>query len=179
MPITEWSVLPWIFFGWIAYLIGAALAVGLLYTLITAIISHTPLGYNIHRQTLLRYHAYVYGLCVNTTIFALFYWYIAIPLSFLFSLVFFNSALALQKIALQEEKNGMWGLCKPLRIIRGELFSDMSPDQQIEAKKTVEKAYRPLNPYIYFTLTVAVPFAIVVFMYLCGANYLFAPVKLV
>lgn len=178
MPLTEWSVLPWIFFGWIAYLIAAALGIGLLYTFVTAIIAHTPLGYNVHRQTILRTHAYVYGVCVNIAIFALFYWYIALPVSLLFSLVFFNSTRSLQKLAFEQEKNGMWGLSKELRIVRGELFSDESIEKQMEIKKQAEAFYRPLSPYLYFTLTVGIPFATVIIMYLCGANYLFAPIKL-
>jgi hypothetical protein len=73
-----------------------------------------------------------------------------------------------------EERTGVWGLNANIRRIRGELFNDMTPEEQVAYRETVKetKFYSPL----FVALSLVAPVIAVVIYKLLDLGYLFTPV---
>ena len=173
--IIDWTYLPWNDQGMAGTVCWACVIAGLLGGLVLAVLRYTRLGYDIHVSPFWTAQGYVYALAVNTAMCALFFWYAALIISVLFSTVCVVSARGVQKGALHDEKNGMWGLDPELRKVRGEMFSDLPEHEQVERKKDIEAAFKKTNPIPFYLITVCVPFAIMLILYGCGAGYIFVP----
>ena len=75
-----------------------------------------------------------------------------------------------------EERIGVWGLNKEIRAVRGEIFNDMSKEEQIEYTKKV-KEFRFLWPLFIF-VCVAIPLGVACLWKFMGLGFLWAPVIL-
>ncbi len=173
--VIEWTYLPWDIQGMAGKVCWPCVLIGILFVLITQIIRRTPLGYDIHQSPFLSLEVTGLALVINTAVYALFFWYVAMAVSLFFTLVFYLSARGIQARIYFEEKDGRWGLYPPLQKIRGELFSDQTPEEQLEQKAQVDKTFRKLSPWWYFPLTILLPFAIILLLKLCGMPYIFTP----
>lgn len=173
--VIEWTYLPWDVQGVAGKVCWPCVLVGVLFLLITQIIRRTPLGYDIHHAPFLSMEVTGLVLVVNVAIYSLFFWYVAIAVSLFFTFIFYISARGIQNKIYYEEKDGKWGLHPPLREVRGELFSDLSVEEQLEYKAEVDRKFRKLSPWWYFPLTVLLPFVIILILKLCGLPYTFVP----
>ncbi len=173
--VIDWTYLPWDEQGMAGNVCWICLLAGVLFAAITQIIRRTSLGYDIHQAPFLNIEMVGYALALNTAVFSLFFWYVAIFVSLFFAFIFYVSARGIQNKVYYEEKDGRWGLHPPLRQIRGELFSDLSIEEQLEYKAEVDRRFRKLSPLWYFPLTILLPFAVVLILQLCGLPYIFVP----
>ena len=173
--VIEWTYLPWDVQSFAGKVCWPCVVIGVLFVLVTQIIRRSSLGYDLHHAPFLSMEVTVLALVINTAVYGLFFWYIALCVSPFFSVIFFVSARGIQNKIYHEEKEGRWGLHPPLREIRGEMFSDLSIEEQLEHKAKVDKTFRKLSPLWYFPLTILVPFAIILLLKLCGLPYIFVP----
>lgn len=171
----EWTYLPWDVQGLAGKICWPCVVVGVLFVLITQIIRRTPLGYDIHHAPFLSLEVTGLTLVINTAVYSLFFWYVALPVSVFFSVLFFLAARGIQKHIYFEEKDGCWGLYPPLRQVRGEMFADLPVEEQLEQKQKVDATFRRLNPLWFFPLSVLLPFAVILLLKLCGLPYIFVP----
>ena len=175
----KWTYLPWMTQSTAGDICWVVVVVGVVFILMTQCIRRTKAGYDLHEAPFVTMECMVIALLVNTAMFALFFWYAALPASIFFSFLFYLSARGIQKKIYYEEKDGRWGLHPPLRHIRGVVCSDLPVEAQLEDKKKVDVTDKNVNPLWYFPLTVIVPFAVVLIMWLCGLNYIFTPQPIV
>lgn len=175
----KWTYLPWMTQSTAGDICWVVVVVGAVFILVTQCIRRTKSGYDLHEAPFVTMECTVLALLVNTAMFALFFWYAALAASLFFSLMFYLSARGMQKKIYFEEKDGRWGLHPPLRQVRGELFSDLPIEEQLEYKKKIDATFKKVQPWWYFPLTIAVPFAVVLIMRLCGFDYIFTPQPIV
>ena len=148
------------------------LAVGLLlvaYIIVRAVVFNRAL--TLHRAPTAVAFAYVAASLANIVICIFFHWQAALPLCLLISVIFMFTTAGEVKDANTEERAGVWGLNRDIRRIRGELFNDMTPQEQVEYRNNV-KEYR-FNRWLFVVLTM---FAAAVFVALCyfsGIGYKF------
>ena len=173
--VIDWTYLPWEQQDTAGKICWACLLVGVFVLLTTQIIRRSSLGYDIHEAPFVSLECTLLALAINVAIYALFFWYVAAVISTGFSLAFYWSARGMQNKIYYEEKDCKWGLCPQLRNIRGEMFSDLSVEEQLDYKKTVDASFKKLNPLWYFPLTVLLPFGIILLLMLCGLDYTFVP----
>ncbi|MBQ6947219.1 MAG: hypothetical protein IJN42_04145 [Clostridia bacterium] len=171
----EWTYLPWDVQGMAGKVCWPCVMVGVIFVLITQIIRRTRLGYEIHHAPFLSMEVTGLALVINTAVYSLFFWYVALPVSLFFTTILCISARGIQNKIYSEEKDGAWGLHPSLRQVRGEMFSDLSVEEQLEYKKKVESSFRKLSPWWYYPLTVLVPFGVMLLLKLCGLPYIFVP----
>lgn len=171
----KWAYLPWLDQGRAGTVCWICLVCGVIFALTTQLLRHTRAGYDLHAAPFLTVEAYGYALAVNTALFSLFYWYVALSVGFCFALAFGCAVRGQQTKIYYDEKNGKWGLSPALREVRGELFSDLSVEEQLATKQRVDAAFRKLNLWIYFAATLVLPFAVMLIMYACNMGYLFVP----
>ena len=173
--VIDYTYLPWEnqdvsgVICWVCLVLGALLAIG------CAVVRHSKLGYGVHVAPFWTFQVYGYALLVNTALFSLFFWYAAIAAGALFSTACVVGARGVQNKAYYDEKNGKWGLSPDLREVRGELFSDLPPEEQIKQKQQVDASFRKIKPLPFYLITLAVPFLIMLILYGCGAGYIFVP----
>ncbi len=173
--VIDWTYLPWENARVCGVICWTCVALGLLFAIGTFVIAGTNAGHNIHVAPFTAVRAYGAALFVNTAMFTLFFWYAALPIGLFISTVCIVSARGVQKNALVDEKNGKWGLDPDLRQVRGEMFSDLSPEEQIRRKKEVERVFRKTRILPFYLLTICLPFLLVVILYFCGASYVWIP----
>ncbi len=173
--VIDWTYLPWEQQGLAGNICWLCLLAGVLFGVITQLIRRTSLGYDLHGAPFLTMEGAGYALLLNTAIYALFFWYVAWAVSLFFSWLFYVSVRGIQGRIYYEEKDGRWGLYPPLRQIRGEMFSDLSVEEQLQYKQEVDRRFRKVNPLWYFPLTVLLPFGIILLLRLVGLPYLFVP----
>ena len=173
--VIDWTYLPWEEQGTAGNICWVCFVIGALFLLVTQIIRRTNLGYDIHSAPFLSMECTVLALVINTAVYTLFFWYAAWAVSLAFSIAFYISARGIQKKIYSDEKDGKWGLFPDLRQVRGELFSDLSIEEQMEYKKKVDATFKKLDPRLYFPLTVILPFLLILILKLCGLPYIFAP----
>ncbi len=173
--VLDYTYLPWEDQRLAGKICWIVVVIGILFLLVTQLIRRTRLGYEIHAAPFVTMEMTVIALCTNTAAFALFFWYAAFGVSLFFSLMFFISGRGMQKNIYLDEKEGKWGLCPALRVIRGEMFSDTDIAAQIEHKKKVERTFKKMAFWWYFPLTLLLPFALILVLKLCGLPYIFVP----
>lgn len=154
---------------WILLLLGIAAAVGMV------VIRYSKIGYEIHVAPFVSAGAYIFTLLINSAFGALFFWQYAIGFSCFASLLAFCIARGIQNKAYFDEKNGKWGLSPELREVRGELYSDQSPEQQLEDKAETEASFKKLHPVYFFLLSLVIPAIFIAVLYLCGLGYITVP----
>lgn len=128
----------------------------------------------LHRAPTSVAFSYAGTLLVCGAVSAVFYWYWALPVCALVATAVAFSTAADVRDANSEERTGVWGLSKDIRRVRGELFNDMPPEEQIAYAKSV-KEYRFSR--VMFIAVVLV--TVVAFWFVCkaaGLGYLFFPV---
>lgn len=173
--VIDWTYLPWDDQGLAGKICWVCVVIGVLFVAITQVIRRTNLGYNIHQAPFVTMEMSVLALLLNTAMFALFFWYAAIPMSLFISFLLYISGRGIQNNVYYEEKEGRWGLSAPLRKIRGELFSDTSIEEQLQWKQNVDATFKKIPTIPFFLLTVAVPFLVIITLKFCGFPYIFVP----
>ena len=144
----------------------------ILYLIVRAVLYSRSL--TLHRAPTSVACAYICASLVNMMLCVLFYWYWALPLCTVISLIFMFTSAGDVKDANSEERTGVWGLNRDIRRIRGELFNDMTPEEQIEYRNSV-KEYR-FNRPLFVIVTLLIPALFVLACYTSGLGYLFFPV---
>ncbi len=128
----------------------------------------------LHRAPVSVIFAYICCSVVNVMFCTFLYWYWAVFLCTVMSLIYAFTTAREVKESGEEERMGIFGLNKDIRRIRGELFNDMSVEQQIEYRKNV-KEYG-FSKILFVVITLIIPaLAIAVFHFL-NIGYLFFPV---
>ncbi len=146
----------------------------LLYCAVYAAVTRT--AKNLHRAPTVVGFAYVGASLCNILMTTMFYWYWALPLCVMFTLVFMFPTASEVKSANTDERVGVWGFNKELCRIRGEIFNDMSIEEQISYRESV-KEYR-FNRPLFVAVTLLVPVIFVAALYAADIGYLFFPVLL-
>lgn len=114
----------------------------------------------------------VWGLLLNSMIFSLMFWYWAFPIAVGIGLVFISVIRYDLKRAFEDERIGMFGLNKELRMLSGEAYNDLSIEEQMAYKEKVP----PYKFYwwVYLLLVVLLPFLLMLLLEQLGlGNYLF------
>lgn len=110
---------------------------------------------------------------MNCVLYLFFYWYIALPITLVLSFAFMKAVQMEVKEANEDERIGVWGLNKDIRLIRGELFNDMSIEEQLEYTSKV-KEYR-FSRIRYMLVCVGIPLLIMAALYFLNCGYLWFP----
>lgn len=131
----------------------------------------------LHKASTSVVFAYIEACLCNLLMFTFLYWYWALPVSAVISLIHVMTVRADVKDANSEERIGVWGLNKEIRRIRGEIFNDLTVEEQIEYSKTVkEYKFGALQISLFFAITLAIPLIFTLVCYLLDIGYLYAPV---
>lgn len=128
----------------------------------------------LHRAPTAVVFSYIGASLANMLLCSVFYWYWALPLCIIITAVFAYSASTDVKEANNEERMGIWGLNKDIRRIRGELFNDMTVEEQLKYRQSVKEYKFHVLPFFAVTLLAAALFAAV--CKLSGLGYLLFPV---
>ncbi len=168
-PIN-YTVMPWMDAVVIGYIVPAAIAVILLYSVFEFFFKRRNM--TMRRGTLAIITNTVWVLMINLCVFTLAYWQWAFLIAAVMSLLFLSVIRHELKVAHDDELGGRWGLFPALRAIRGEEFADLTVEEQLAYKEKV-KPYR-FRWYCFLPVTVLVPFCMVLLIDLLGfADYLF------
>lgn len=111
-----------------------------------------------------------------TVLYVFFYWYIALPVSVAIALAFMSAVSHEVHEGNSEERIGVWGLNKDIRSVRGDIFNDMSIEDQLAYTKNV-KEYK-FHPIRFVITAVAIPLVIVTVFYFADIGFLWFPVDL-
>lgn len=109
--------------------------------------------------------------CLFTTFL---YWQWAAGLSIVLGIVYAFSVSGKVRDSNSEERTGVWGLNADIRRIRGELFNDMTPEEQIAYRETVKET-KFISP-LFVVLSLVPPVLAVAVYRILDLGYLFAPV---
>lgn len=150
-----------------AKLFFAACALLIIYAIVRAAVFSKAL--TLHRAPATVAFAYVAASVANIIIAVLFRWFAALPLCIIMTVIFLFSTASEVKDANTEERMGIWGLNRDIRRIRGELFNDMSPEEQVAFRSTVTE-YR-FNKPLFVAVTLAVPTVFVILCHFVGLGY--------
>lgn len=170
--MQDYTLLPWEFPLKSSYAMVAAIALLLVYLIISGIISRRSIS--IRRGQIAIVNAYTVTIIANTLLYLLLYWYWALPLSLILTLLFLKITRDEIKMGHIDELNGMWGLNREMRIIRGEQFSDMTIEQQAEYKQKI--VLPKFNVWIFLLVAMLAPVVITALVNLLGGHYLFFPI---
>ncbi|MBQ8605369.1 MAG: hypothetical protein IJ408_01410 [Clostridia bacterium] len=128
----------------------------------------------LHRAKTTIVFAYLATAAASVIFCSFLYWYWALPLSLLISVIYaFTTARDVHE-ANSEERIGVWGLNKEIRRIRGELFNDMTVEEQLEYAKTVKEVN--FSKSVFIIITMLVPIAVIGIFWLLDIGYIFFPV---
>lgn len=150
------------------------LTVGILliaYIIVRAVVFSRSL--TLHRAPAAVAFAYIAASLANILICIFFHWQAALPLCLLISVIFMFTTAGEVRDANSEERAGVWGLNRDIRRIRGELFNDMTPEEQVEYRNSV-KEYR-FNRWLFIALTLLAAAVFVAVCYFSGIGYRFDP----
>ena len=116
--------------------------------------------------------ATAWTLILNFIFYVIAFWQWAVGFSVAMALFFIVILRHELKIAYQDEKEGFRGLNPLIRSIRGEIFSDLSIEEQMEFKKNVKP--QKFYWYLWLPLVVGLPFLAVLLLEQLGVgDYLF------
>ena len=128
----------------------------------------------LHKAPATIFFAYITAGCANIILTTFMYWYWALPICLGISLIFAFTTERDVKAAISEERIGKWGLNKEIRRIRGELFNEMSIEQQIEYREKIKDVR--FSKLLFTTVTMAVPVIAILVFWALDIGYLFYPV---
>lgn len=120
--------------------------------------------------------AYITASIANVLLTTFLYWYWALPLCLVISLIYAYATAAEVRDANAEERMGVWGLNKDIRRIRGELFNDMSQQEQIAYRNKVRET--KFSKLVFIAVTMAVALIAIFIFYIADLNYLFFPIPI-
>ena len=104
------------------------------------------------------------------------YWYWALPLSIAISVIYAFTTAGDVKDANSEERIGVWGLNEDIRRVRGEIFNDMTVEEQIAYRGKVKETRFSKTLFIIISLAAA---AVIVLLFnALDIGYLFSPVPI-
>lgn len=171
----KYTILPWMDGVCAGYIIFGAMALLICYSIFEFFFKRHNLS--MRRGTLAIIGNTVWPFCLNICIYALIYWYWAIPASLALSLIFWVIIRGELKTAHEEELEGCWGLFPAIRKIRGEAFADLSIEEQLAYKAHVKP--QKFYWWIYVPALVILPFCIILLLERLGiGDYLFFVVQL-
>lgn len=150
-----------------AKLFLAAGTLAIIYLIVRAVIFSRSL--TLHRAPAVVACAYVAASLVNIMICVIFHWFAALPMCILITVIFMFTTAGDVKEANSEERSGVWGLNRDIRRIRGELFNDMTPAEQVEYRNNVKEYH--FNRWLFAAVTLIVPAVFVLICYVSGTGY--------
>lgn len=113
------------------------------------------------------------GMCVSSFL----YWNWALVISAVIACIYTFYTSGEVKEANSDERLGVWGLNKDIRRVRGEIFNDMTAEEQkAYAAKVKPFKFGAVQKLLFFAGIIAIVLA---FMFICNAldiGYLFEPV---
>ena len=169
---SDYTVLPFLDITITTRLLVATFLVFVFTLLVKQIVFKTSVS--LHRAPVSVLFAYICCSVVNVMFCTFLYWYWAAFLCTVMSVIYAFTTAREVKESNEEERSGVYGLNKDIRRIRGEIFNDMSIEDQLEFKKSV-KEYQ-FSKILFIVVTLIVPaLAITVFHFL-DIGYLFFPV---
>jgi len=176
MPLkpSDTTILPFLNAITAAKIFGTIVAVALAVFIIRSVVYKKALGLR-RAPTAVFFNGFI-AITFNTALYTFFYWKWALPVSFVITLIYMLATWHEVKEGNSEERVGVWGLNKDIRTIRGELFNDMSKDEQIEYTKNV-KEYKFWWP-LFIIVCVGAPVLIALLWYVCGLGFLWNPVAI-
>ena len=118
--------------------------------------------------------AYIACSFANVIFTTFLYWYWALPLCLVISVIYAYTTAREVREADSEERMGIWGLNKDIRKIRAELFSDMTVEKQLEYAKGIKET--DFSKPMFIIITMAVPVLAILIFYFMNIDYLFFPV---
>ncbi len=144
----------------------------LIFTVLKAIIRQKSM--TLRRAPFSVWSSAVTAALLNTVLCTFLYWQWALIVGVAITLAYAFYVSGEVKVSNSEERLGVWGLNKDIRRIRGEIFNDMTLEEQAQYRKNVKEF--KFNPIIFF---IAVMIAPLIFMGVCNMldiGYLFTPV---
>ena len=172
--ISNTTILPFMSALTAAKIFGIIVLIAVLIYIVRAVVSRRAM--TLRRGPTAMVFNGIIAITFNTALYTFFYWQWALPVSFVITLVFMSATWHDVKEGNSEERIGVWGLNKEIRTVRGEIFNDMSKDEQIEYTKKVKefKFYWP----VFILVCVAAPLFIAYLWQLFGLGFLWTPVTL-
>ncbi len=166
------TILPFVSALTAAKIFGIIVVLAVAIFVIRAIVYKRALGLR-RGPTAFFFNALI-AIVFNCALYTFFYWKWALPVSFVITLVYMSATWHEVKEGNSEERIGVWGLNKDIRAVRGELFNEMSKEEQIEYTKKVKeyKFYWPL----FILLCVGAPVAIAALWKIAGLGFLWSPI---
>lgn len=176
MPLkpSDTTILPFLNAITAAKIFGIIVIVALSLYITRAIVYKKALGLR-RGPTAVFFHGAI-AITFNTALYTFFYWNWALPVSFVITLVFMSATWHEVKEGNSEERIGVWGLNNDIRTVRGEIFNDMSKEEQIEYTGKV-KEYKFWWP-LFIAVCVATPILIAFLWKIAGLGFLWSPVAI-
>lgn len=105
------------------------------------------------------------------------YWNWALPIDAVIALVYIFYVSGEVKEANSEERIGVWGLNKDIRRVRGEIFNDMSIDEQKQYSEKVKSFdFNLIHKILFFIGVIAISVIFIFICYFLDTGYLFKSV---
>lgn len=169
---SEYTLLPFLSISLSARILVISFFVFLSVIIVRKIVFSRSLS--LHRAPVTIFFDFIACSCGTVVLCSFLYWYLALPLCLAIALVYAFSAAREIKEANAEERMGIYGLNKEIRRIRGELFNDMTVQEQIEYRKTVKETR--FSKILFVAVLMLVPIITIGIFYLSDIGYLFFPV---
>lgn len=171
----KFTILPWLDAAAGGRIITAAVLFPVGYQIFETIFRRV--NETMRRGTLAIIGNTVWPFFINICLYALFYWYWALPLSALFTLIFFAVIRGELKAAYEDERLGGWGVSPEIRKLRADAFGELPLEEQMAYKEEV----RPQRFFwqLYFPALIILPFLVILLLSRLGVgDYLFTVVQL-
>lgn len=169
---NDYTLLPFYYPLTTAKLLFISFALLMTVLIIKTIIYKTSL--TLHRAPTAILFGYIQTCIINVMLCTFLYWYIALPICLVMSCVFAFTTSGEVKDANTEERIGVWGLNRDIKQIRGELFNDMSIEEQLEYSKTVRQT--KFSPILFVIITMLAALVFILTCHFLDIGYLFRPV---
>ena len=166
----KYTFFPWMDALTVGRIIPAAIGVLVAFCIFERVFSK----YNntMRKGTMAIISATAWTVILNFCFYVIAYWKWAIGFSVAMALFFIVILRHELKVAYQDEKEGFRGLNPLIRSIRGEIFSDLSIEEQMEFKESVKP--QRFYWYLWLPLVVGLPFLAVLLLEKLGVgDYLF------
>ena len=170
----KYTALPFLSARVATMLFMAFLIAGAVLIIVRAIVYSKSM--TLHRAPTSVAFSYAGTLLVCGAVSAVFYWYWALPVCAAVAVAVAFSTAADVREANSEERTGVWGLSKDIRRVRGEIFNDMTPDEQVKYAGSV-KEYR-FSRVLFMAVVLVAVVAFWFILKISGAGYLFFPVPI-
>lgn len=147
---------------------------GLLIAAVRAVVFRRSL--RLHRAPAAVAFSVASAAVINVTVCTVFYWYWALPVCVAVAAIYAFTVAGEVKEANAEERIGVWGLNREIRRIRGELFNDMSIEEQLEYSRGMKEFV--FRPVLFVIAALAAPGIFILVCHLLPVGYLFFPVPM-